>query len=100
MGSILSNKSHFEAKVNLDGGSRVSISASRTKGVLRNYGSTLKSNVMSTITYLPFLVRSNLFAEREFAERESLVKKRELGYEEIQVDTVPSQRSDSRFLLP
>lgn len=51
MGSII-NKSHFEAKVNLDGGSRVSISASRTKGVLRNYGSTLKKSCQR---YLPSL---------------------------------------------
>lgn len=51
MGSII-NKSHFEAKVNLDGGSRVSISASRTKGVLRNNGSTFKKSCQR---YLPSL---------------------------------------------
>lgn len=64
----------------------------------------LKNHVNDT--YLPFLVTlsldelgSTLFAEREL-KIERVWCKRELGYEWIQVDTVPSQRSDSRFLLP
>lgn len=78
MGSII-NKSHFEAKVNLDGGSRVSISASRTKGVLRNNGSTLKKSCQR---YLPSLFGYLGWAWKHFVcgkrveDRASLVQER------------------------
>ena len=67
MGSII-NKSHFEAKVNLDGGSRVSISASRTKGVLRSNGSTLKKSCQR---YLPSIFGLPWMSLKAFLRKES-----------------------------
>lgn len=88
MGSII-NKSHFEAKVNLDGGSRVSTSASRTKGVLRKYGSTLKKSCQRPLTFHFWLACITL----DDLGKHFFDEDREFGGREIDtVDTVPSQQ--------